>query len=57
MLQAVPALAPLCPALREVRVDTGVCDSAVEVDRNAVQLQRHPDGGVAAAKFVGNFFK
>ena len=49
LLQAVPALPPLCPALLEVRVD-------VRADCNAVQLQWHPDGGVAAVKFVGSCF-
>ena len=44
-LLAVPALAPQCAALREVRVDS-----------NAVQLQRHPDGGVAAHKCIGSCF-
>ena len=43
LLLAVPAVAPLCPALGKVRVK-----------QNAVQLQRHPGGRFAAAKFVGS---
>ena len=46
LLLAVPVMAPRCPALREVRVD-----------ENAVRLQRHPGGGVAAAYYVGSCFE
>ena len=46
LLQAVPELAaPLCPALRKVRVDN-----------NTARLQRHSDGRVVATSFVGSFF-
>ena len=49
LLQAVPALALFCPALREVRVGELGGESAV-------QMQRQPGGGVAAIKFVGSCF-
>ena len=45
LLLVAPALAPRCPALREVRVD-----------ESAVRLQRHPDGRVPAAEFIGSCF-
>ena len=46
LLRAVPALAPLFPALRQV-----------QVKQSAVKLRRYPDGGVAAATFEGSWFE
>ena len=45
LLRALPTLAPLCPALRQVRVGG-----------DTVQLQRRPDGSVAAVKLANSCF-